>query len=144
MNRQDPQWGQTPQGYPPNGYPPTGSPPNNAPYGAPYGQQYAQQPAYYASPQPRPAAKNPLATRALIYGIISFVLFVAIFFTNFIVLATFGLYAIYYAIRGLILATKLPGHKGIVSSIFGLLLSVLSVLGTLGIIVLDAMLASGH
>jgi len=88
--------------------------------------------------------KNPLATRALIYGIISFVLFVAIFFTNFIVLATFGLYAIYYAIRGLILATKLPGHKGIVSSVFGLLLSVLSVLGTLGIIVLDAMLASGH
>lgn len=144
MNRQDPQWGQPPQGYPPNGYPPNRYPPNNAPYAQPYGQQYAQQPAYYAAPQPRPAAKNPLAIRALIYGIISFILFVAIFFTNYIVLATFGLYAIYYAIRGLILATKLPGHKGIVPSVFGLLLSLLSVLGTLGIIVLDAMLATGH
>lgn len=149
MNRQDPQWGQPQQGYPPNGYPSagypaSGYPPNNAPYAQPYGQQYAQQPAYYAVPQPRPAVKNPLATRALIYGIISFVLFVAIFFTNYIVLATFGLYAIYYAIRGLILATKLPGHKGIVLSVFGLLLSLLSVLGTLGIIILDAMLATGH
>lgn len=88
--------------------------------------------------------ENPLAMRALVYGIISFVLFVAIFFTNFIVLATFGLYAIYYAIRGLIYATKIPGHRGIVPSVIGLFLSISSVLGTLGVIVLDAMLTPGR
>src|SRR6185312_11858978 len=98
LNYQDPQWAPPRQGYPPAG----------APYNTPYAQQ---QP--YAKVQPR-AVKNPLATRALIYGIVSFVLFVAIFFTNYIILATFGLYAIYYAIRGLIYATKLPGHKGMI------------------------------
>jgi hypothetical protein len=151
VNTQDPQWRQPRQDYPPAGYPQSGYPPagapNNAPYGTPYGtpynQQYAQQPAAYRVAQPR-VVKNPLATRALIYGIISFVLFVAVFFTNYIILATFGLYAIYYAIRGLALATRLPGHKGIIPSIFGLLLSVLSVLGTIGIIILNAMLSASH
>ena len=132
MNYQDPQWAPPRQGYPPAG--------------AQYGAQYPQQQAYYgAQPVAKPrAVKNPLATRALIYGIVSFVLFVAIFFTNYIILATFGLYAIYYAIRGLIYASKLPGHKGMIPSIFGLLLSVLAVLGTLGVIVLNAMVATGH
>ncbi|MGE5335690.1 MAG: hypothetical protein ACM3N4_13390 [Nitrososphaerota archaeon] len=137
MSTQDPQWTSPSQGYPPPGapYPPYAQP--QAPY--PQYPPYAQ----YAQPQQR-AVKNPLATRALIYGIISFVLFVAIFFTNYIILATFGLYAIYYAIRGLIYATKLPGHKGIIPSIVGLLLSILSVLGTIGVIALNAMLAAGH
>ena len=135
MNYQDPQWAPPRQGYPPAGAP------YNTPYAPPSPYTAQQQP--YAKMQPR-AVKNPLATRALIYGIVSFVLFVAIFFTNYIILATFGLYAIYYAIRGLIYATKLPGHKGMIPSIFGLLLSVLAVLGTLGVIVLNAMVATGH
>ena len=167
LNTQDPRYTPSPQEYPPYGGQQQYNPQYNAPqqYGPPHGQQYggAQQqysPHYgapqqqYASPYapaaqyapqpqqyaPRRAVKNPLATRALIYGIISFVLFVAIFFTSYIVLATFGLYAIYYAIKGLIYANKLPGHKGMIPAIFGLLLSVLSVLGTLGVIALNAML----
>lgn len=149
MSTQDPQWGRPPQNYPPQqGYPSQGYPPQQGypPAGAQYGSPYPQQQAYYGGqPVAKPrAVKNPLATRALVYGIISFVVFVAIFFTNFIILATWGLYAIYYAIRGLVLATKLPGHKGIVPSVVGLLLSILSLLGTIGVIALNAMLSSGH
>jgi len=128
-----------------------------------YGGQYAPQPpqGQYAQPQQympyaqpgqpgqyaavkQPAVNNPYATRALIYGVISLVLLIALFFTNYIFLGTFGLYAIYYAIRGLILSSRLPGHKGIVVAAIGLILSVLSVLGTIGVIILSAMLSASH
>jgi hypothetical protein len=146
VNTQDPRWGQPSQGYPPQQYPPQQYSPQGQ-YGQPpaqYSNPSYGQPAYgYAQPQ-RPAVKNPYATRALIYGIVSFVLLVALFFTNYIFLGTFGIYAIYYAIKGLILTSKLPGHKGIVAATIGLVLSVLSVLGTIGVIILSATLSASH
>lgn len=93
MNGQDPRWTQGPHLYPPpQAYPHQGQ------YGQPPSSDrhmtFGNQPYYDVQPQ-RPAVKNPYATRALIYGIVSFVLLVALYFTNYIFLGTFGIYAIY-------------------------------------------------
>ncbi len=142
MNGQDPRWTQGPHLYPPpQAYPHQGQ--YSQPPSSDRHMTFGNQPYYDVQPQ-RPAVKNPYATRALIYGIVSFVLLVALYFTNYIFLGTFGIYAIYYAIKGLILTSKLPGHKGIVAATIGLVLSVLSVLGTIGVIILSAELSASH
>lgn len=116
--------------YPPN---PQGGPPS--PYSNPYP---------YAQGQQRPATatqvvKNPWATRALIYGILSIVLVGVLIFTNYIFVGLAGLYAIYYGIRGISYSTKLPGNKGLAMSIIGLVLSIIGVLGTIGVLILSAL-----
>lgn len=153
MSNQYPQYPpQYPQGgqpqYPPQyqqqQYPPQYPPQYQQP---PYGQAAApsQQP-YYAQGQ-HPAvgtmaqqkATNPWAVRALIYGILSMVALGLALFTSYFYVGFAGLYAIYYSIRGMSYSRRLPGNKGLAMAIVGLVLSIIGVLGTIGVLILSAL-----
>ncbi len=144
-SQQYPQGGQ-PQ-YPQGGQPqyPQGGQPQYQPYPqAPYGQAApSSQYPYNAPGQPRVATQartvsNPWATRALIYGILSIVALGIAFFTGYIFLGLAGFYAIYYAIRGMSYSRRLPGATGLAQAIIGLILSIIGVLGTIGLLILSA------
>jgi hypothetical protein len=119
--------------YPQPQYPPTPAyPPQYAqpPYGQPpYGQP--PNPAQYAAPAAPFKEANVYATRAIIVGAISLVVSIVAFFLGYYIVGVLGLYAIYLSIRGLITAFGLRTHAGLVSSIFGLFFSLLSLLVTL-------------
>lgn len=139
-----PQYPRNPQGGAPNQYPPHYSqqyPPQYPQGGQPQYPPYPQAP--YGQPrmttQGRANVSNPLATRSLIYGILSIVAVAIAVFTGRLIIGAVGIYAIYYAIRGLSYAGKLPGNQGIASSVIGLILSSLAVLATIGLLILSAL-----
>jgi len=140
-----PQYPRNRQGSAPYQYP-QGGQPQYPPYQqAPYGQaapsnQYGYNAQGRGQPrQGRANVSNPWATRSLIYGILSIVLIIVGFFIGRIFIGLIGLYAIYYAIRGLSYANRLPGNQGIASSVIGLILSSLAVLATIGLLILSAL-----
>lgn len=114
--------------YPQPPYPPTPA----------YPPQYAQQP--YGQP-PNPAQYNPpavpakevnvYARQAIIIGPIVCAISIVAFFFGYYATGILALYATYAAIRGLITAFGLRTHAGLISSIFGLFFSLLSLLVTL-------------
>ncbi len=121
-----PQQGYAQPGYAPQpGYPP-----------AAYGQQpYAQPPMHgapaaspFAGAQARPKARNPLATRALIYGALSLGVNIVGLFLGYFLTGIAAAFTIYYSIRALVYAGKLPGKEGTGAAIAGLVLAVLSLL----------------
>jgi hypothetical protein len=120
MSQQRPQWVGPSQGVRPN------SQADNERW------HYAQMPPHLI--------KNPYATRSLIYGILSFIAMLVSLFSTTVWIGLVGLYAIYYSFKGISLANKLPGRKGLAPSIIGLVLSILGVVGTIGIIILSAVL----
>jgi len=124
-----PQQPGTPQ-YPQPQYPPTPAYPPQ--YAQPqYGQpQYAQQPnpAQYNPPAVPVKETNAYARQAIILGGVSLVISIVAFFFGYYVVGLLALYAIYASIRGLVAAFGLRTHAGLVSSIFGLFLSLLSLL----------------
>src|SRR5262249_7267217 len=145
------QYGQPPAGQPPAGQPPYGQPqyPPN-PYGQP--QQYGQpqpygQPPYgqampgypYAQPQApaRPTETNAYAVQAISYGAIALVVVVVAAILGYYIVGFLALYAVYAGIRGLIVGIQKPTHPGLILSILGLVMSLLAVLLTLGIIILN-------
>jgi hypothetical protein len=150
-NPQDP-YGQNPYGQPqypqnPYGQPPSGQPGYPPQYGQQYGQPYPPNP--YGQPMQgyipvgvqapaRPKETNPYAGQAIIYGAISLVVVIVAFFLNYYIVGFLALYAVYAGIRGLIVGIQKPTRPGIFLSIAGLLMSLLSVLITLGIIILSA------
>jgi hypothetical protein len=89
--------------------------------------------------QARANVTNPFASRALVYGILSIVAVVVALFTDYLFIGAVGLYAVYYAIKGMSYSRRLPGNKGLVQAIIGLILSVIGVLATIGLIVLLAL-----
>ncbi|HEX3272028.1 MAG TPA: hypothetical protein VHR15_15365 [Ktedonobacterales bacterium] len=113
--------------YPQPQYPPTPA----------YPPQYAQpqaQPPYpgqYSPPAVPVKENNAYASQSLLWGGISLAISIVGFFFGFYVIGVLGLYAIYLSIRGLIRAFGLRTHAGLISSVFGLFLSVLSLLVTL-------------
>lgn len=120
-----PQPGYAPPGYPLQpGYPPQPG------YGHPYAQ--AQMPMPGASPFPgavgRPKAQNPLATRALVYGALSLGANIVGLFIGFYLTGIAAAFTIYYSIRALVYAGKLPGKEGTGPAIAGLVLALLSLL----------------
>jgi hypothetical protein len=64
-------------------------------------------------------------------GGIALAISIVAFFFGYYVVGLLGLYAIYVSIRGLITAFGLRTHAGLVSSIVGLFISLLSLLVTL-------------
>jgi hypothetical protein len=119
--------------YPQPQYPPTPAYPPQ--YAQPqYGQQpYGQQPnpAQYRPPAVPIKERNPYASKSLIWGGVALVISIVAFFLGYYFVGLLGLYAIYVSIRGLITAFGLRTHAGLISSIFGLFLSLLAFLVTL-------------
>jgi hypothetical protein len=98
-----------------------------------YPPQYTRSPspAQYAA-QAAPADEiNVYATQALIVGGISLGISIVGLFSGYYFIGFLGLYALYVSIRGLITAFGLRTHAGLISSIFGLFFSLLSLLVTL-------------
>jgi hypothetical protein len=126
--------------YPQPQYPPTPAyPPQYAQ--PPYGQQ--PNPAQYRPPAVPVKETNVYAKQAIILGPISLAISVIALFFGYYVVGVLGLYAIYVSIRGLIAAFGLRTHAGLISSIFGLFFSLLSLLVTLlAIGVFDSLLNS--
>ena len=142
---------QYPQGQNPSGQNPYGQPaypPNQ--YGQPQGGQPAYPPQYGQPPQPnaygqpmpgypyaqpqapaRPKETNPYARQAIIYGVLALVVVIVAFFLNYYIVGVLALYAVYAGIRGIIVGIQKPTHPGLILSIVGLLLSLLSVLITI-------------
>jgi hypothetical protein len=152
-NQYPPQYQQQggPQQYPPPQYPPQGGPPQYPPYpqgpypqsGAPNQYPYQGQGQSRVATQARGGASNPFASRALVYGIISIVALGISFFTGYFYIGLAGLYAIYYAIRGISVSRRLPDNKGLGQAITGLILSIIGVTGTIGLIIVYALANSG-
>src|SRR5262245_60442654 len=95
-------------------------------------QQHGQQPNPAQFSQPGvPKESNSYASQALIWGGISLAVAIAGFFLGFYGIGVLGLYATYLSIRGLITAFGLRTYAGLISSIFGLFMSLLSLLVTL-------------
>jgi hypothetical protein len=114
--------------YPNPQYPPTPAyPPGYAQ--PPYGQQ--PNPAQYRPPAVPVKETNVYARQAIIWGGVSLVISIIAFFFGYYFVGILALYAIYASIRGLVAAFGLRTHAGLVSSIFGLLISLLSLLVTL-------------
>jgi hypothetical protein len=114
--------------YPQPQYPPTPAyPPQYAQ--PPYGQP--PNPAQYSPPAVPVKEVNAYARQAIILGGVSLVISIVAFFFGYYVVGLLALYAIYASIRGLVAAFGLRTHAGLVSSIFGLFLSLLSLLVTL-------------
>jgi hypothetical protein len=97
-----------------------------------YMPQHGQQPnpTQYSAPAVSKES-NSYASQALLWGGISLVIAIAGFFLGYYFIGVLGLYAIYLAMRGLITAFGLRTHAGLISSIFGLFFSLLSLLVTL-------------
>ena len=94
------------------------------PGAAPYPQQYPYQPQYPYPPQQFGAIqRNPRASRAMIYGILSIVLGVLTLATlvGYAGLIT-GTFAIIYGFIGLNRAKRLPGNVGRAQAIVGIVL----------------------
>jgi hypothetical protein len=109
-------------------YPPTPA------YPPQYAQpQYAQQPnpAQYNPPAVPAKETNVYARQAIILGGVSLVISIVGFFVGFYLIGLLALYGVYASIRGLVAAFGLRTHAGLVSSIFGLFFSILSLLVTL-------------
>jgi hypothetical protein len=127
-----PQSGYPAQGqYPPQpGYPPQAGYPPQPPYGYPPqpGAQYAP----YGMPQPgqppaAPAkARNPMARTALWYGIASLAINIVGLFIGFYLTGILAVFGIYYGIRAVSRASRLPGNAGIGLAVTGIVLCVLS------------------
>ena len=156
---------QYPPQYPPQGGPPNQYPPQYPPYGQPgqssqYPGQYPNQPASYAQPgqpsqypyaqqgypgqpmvatQAPPKEENTYARQSLIYGGVSLVLVIVLAFFGYWRLGFLAIFAVIYGIIGLVRAIRLPRHTGLVASIFGILLSILSLLLTVGILILSSL-----
>ena len=114
--------------YPQPQYPPTPAyPPQYAQ--PPYGQQ--PNPAQYRPPAVPVKETNVYARQAIIWGGVSLVISIIAFFFGYYFVGILALYAIYASIRGLVAAFGLRTHAGLVSSIFGLFFSLLSLLVTL-------------
>ena len=111
--------------YPQPPYPPTPAYPPQ--YAQPqYGQ--APNPAQYRPPAVPVKENNPYAGRALVVGIVTFIIAVVAFFLGYAAAGVLALYGVYLSIRGLITAFGLRTHAGLVSSIFGLMFSILGLL----------------
>jgi len=123
--------------YPQPQYPPTPVyPPQYAQ--PPYGQP--PNPAQYTPPAVPAKERNVYATQALIYGAVVFVITIIAFFLGRVLIGALALFVIYAGIRGLIVASRLRTHAGIVSSIIGLILGAFSLLVTLlGLGVFDSL-----
>lgn len=124
-----------PQGqgaYPPPGAPQAGYPPYP-------GQGYQQQGMYPPSGQsPYGQMKNNRATRALIYGIIAFVISgISLFSSVGVIIGVSGVFAIIYGIQGLKIAKRYPGIGGKGKSIAGIVLGAIGIFFILLILVLN-------
>jgi hypothetical protein len=114
--------------YPQPQYPPTPAyPPQYAQ--PPYGQQ--PNPAQYNPPAVPAKENNTYASQALLWGGIALVASIVALFFGYYLIGILTLYAFYVSIRGLVRAFGLRTHAGLISSIFGLFFSLLSLLVTL-------------
>jgi hypothetical protein len=138
---------QTPYQQNPYGQPPSGQPGYPPQYTQQYGQPYPPNP--YGQPMQgympvgvrapaRPKETNEYAVQAISFGAIALVVVVVAAFLGYYIVGFLALYAVYAGIRGLIVGIQKPTHPGLILSILGLLMSLLSVLLTVGIIVLSA------
>ena len=128
--------GENPYPQYPGGPPQPGAPQYSQPPYPPtpaYPPQYAQPQAQqqYAAPAATVKERNAYATQSLVVGGISLVISIVAFFFGYYIVGVLGLYAIYLSIRGLVTAFGLRTHAGLIASIFGLFLSLLSLLVTL-------------
>lgn len=82
----------------------------------------------YAPAKAAPVVRNRYAQSALLYGAISLAANIAGLFFGFYLTGILGVYALYVGIRGLVLAMRLPGNKGIWFAIGGTVMAILSLL----------------
>jgi hypothetical protein len=127
--------------YPQPQYPPTPAyPPQYAQ--PPYGQP--PNPAQYRPPAVPAKEVNAYAGRALVYGVVIFILSIILVFLGRPLIGIIAAYTIYLGIRGLTTAASLRTHPGVVQSIFGLILGVLALVLSVAAYtgILDALLVS--
>jgi hypothetical protein len=119
-----PQQGYPPQpSYQPAGYAQPAYPPQAA---APYGAYAPQQPMQAPAAAPARKARNPMARAALVYGILSLGANIVGLFFGFYLTGILAVFAIYYGIRAIVYAMRLPGKAGLGLAITGIVLSGLS------------------